>query len=151
MGLGLRPNTALENPGLVQQGWGNFREMKCVRQPHLCYLHHFTAEETGLSVALEGPGHCLKPRSSGAGPTLWIPDKGQLQPSPHRCKSRQWASRSHTPQRSRSTSQPSVLSLKGLILRCCWQNSECRGPLPYGAYASVSSPTKETSVTALLL
>lgn len=49
MGLGLGPNIALENSGLVQQGWGNFKEMHCVRQPHLCYLRHFTAEETGFS------------------------------------------------------------------------------------------------------
>lgn len=69
-GLGLGPNSALENSGLVMQSWGNLRKEWCVCQAHLSYFLHFIAEET--------EAHSL--RAQGISPTLALPAPAHQNP-----------------------------------------------------------------------
>lgn len=67
-GLGLGPNSALENSGLVMRSWRSLRKEQCVCQAHLSYFLHFIAEETEAHSP-QGPGHFPKTLHPGTSPT----------------------------------------------------------------------------------
>lgn len=73
-GLGLGPNSALENSGLVMRSWGSLRKEQRVCQAHLSYFLHFIAEETEAHRP-QGPGHfpkTLHPRTSPTEPRKMV-------------------------------------------------------------------------------
>lgn len=87
-GLGLGPNSALENSGLVMRSWRSLRKEQCVCQAHLSYFLHFIAEET-KAHSPQGPGPFPKNLAPRDLPNR-TQENGELQPS-LMCPSRHWA------------------------------------------------------------